>query len=73
MSLKSRLRTLERRRSEDNSDLSKLSDDELDTLLRKSLEQLGADWNSFQDDPARVIKESFEYLFQCITGIYAER
>lgn len=59
MRLKSRLRTLERRSSKDISDLSKLSDDQLHGILRESMEQLGIDWDSFQNDPAGVIKETF--------------
>jgi len=72
MSLKSRLGKLERRCSAGNLDPSKLSDaeldvllrkssyDELDVLLRKCVEQLGIDWASFQIDPTGVIEKTFE-------------
>ncbi|MFT7594635.1 MAG: hypothetical protein ACI8R4_001957 [Paracoccaceae bacterium] len=60
MGLKSRLGKLERHRSIFDADLTKLSDAELAAGRRKCIEQLGIDWDSFQDDPTGAIEKTFE-------------
>ena len=60
MSLQSRLGKLERSCSADNLDLSKLTEDELKAQIVKSVEQIGIDWRTFQNDPVGTLKEHFE-------------
>jgi hypothetical protein len=71
MGLKSRLGKLERRRSIFDADLTKLSDAELAAGMRKCIEELGIDWDSFQDDPTGAVEKTFEGV-EDDEGIIAE-